>query len=302
MGKYQTEKRTRRSKVSTSKARGQRQARQKTVGQANKIKVQFIISTEHLNYNVFLAYLTQAQINCNKFSLDIKTISNTNDILSIRNTGQFVVYMPRFCGINLDRLHSFLQNKDFVYAANSTYWGTGYPYIAIFKNINTLKKAITAVSDESKHYFTDMSENILFAAYQDITKIDSFKTTLATDDKTMLTMEKKCGILRLDDVCYLQSEGIEGTIIENSIFACWNDNGIDFNKFLNFYGEKNKEIFYNNQTHLCSLGKDFFVSGDCHFAKINDEIIFWDTVKNNWSKASGNTLKQIKSFLNKHYK
>lgn len=272
------------------------------MGQVNKINLQVIVHTDHINFNTFLAYLIQLKTdNKQKYKIDIKSVDNIDDILDIKHTGQTVLYLPRFCAFDVYRLFNLIEKKKPVYAAISTYWGVGHPYLAVFNNINLLKSSIKNVKTEHIDYFTDMEENIFFDVYKNISKLGKFSDILALSDEKLLTYERNTGIMRLDDFCNIESEGIKGTMMEQSIFGSSNDASINFGDFLSFFSDRSKTVYYNNTLHHCELGKSFFITPSLHFAKIKNEFVFWDGVQNEWLRADGHILEQINEFLQVNY-
>ena len=298
MGKYKTKERTRRKKLQTGQTRRQGQARSKAMEKTNKIKLQILIDETHINFNVFYAYLSQLKISHKKeLILDIHKFSSYEELLSLKNNGQTILFMPRFCGINIPRLIDLIETKEFKYAAISTYWGVGNPYLCIVKDINLLKHGIRSTLKEENNYFNNQPENIMFSIYSKLIDLGDFNQILSKENSVLIRQERKNLIERLDNYCHLQSESIEGNLIESSIFSCWNDQGFNFNEFLEFFSNKGKEVYWNDKSYMCTLGESFFVSSGIHFAIVDKQKIYWDTIKNTWEIATGETLDQIDNFL-----
>lgn len=249
---------------------------------------------------MFLAFLSQFKIsNQENFSVDSFTYIHEQDLQKLKkkeNTAY--VYMPRLAFVDFKRLQKFLK-LDFVYAGLSTYWGIGHPYLAIFKDISILKKAVAKISDEQAfEVFDTKTENLLFEVYSSIVKKDSIEDILNLSNEEMLKLNVDNKILCLDDVCHITSEGFQRGLFETSIFKSWNDLSFDYHDFFSLCISNIKEVYYKGNSYECSIGKNFFMSHTNHFAILDKKVILWNGKE--WTEASKEEKESIKLFLNKN--
>jgi hypothetical protein len=248
-------------------------------------------------YIPFLRFLLENKPN----NFEIVEYSNITNI-SWENLKKYdyVVLLDRFCYINFKKIIEYCSIKKPAFAGLTTYWGVGFPYLAILSK-NTIE-SIEKYHDSYSQYFDNSTENLLVNILIHTLGLSDIKDLLSLTDyelKEILSLNK---VESLDDQCYLNN--IEYTIghFHNSSFVSFNDNEDSFVDFLIEYNSGEKFIKYKQKPFTLKIGKQFFVVKNHHVGILDSNLlVFWHRESSSWKKAGEKFSKKIISYIHKNF-
>lgn len=212
----------------------------------------------------------------------------------------YVISLNRFCYINFAKVIKFCSEKQPSFAALSTYWGIGFPYLAILS-----KDTVTSISskyEEYKKYFDDKIENLFINILLDILGLSDIKDLLSQSDSELQQLYALHKIEALDSQCYLNNIDYTKGYFHDSIFVSFSDTEDRFIDFLIEYHSGKKFIKYKQKPYRLDIGKQFFVIKNYHVGLIkNNTIVFWDRTSSAWKKTSTKLSKKISSYIQKNF-
>jgi hypothetical protein len=212
----------------------------------------------------------------------------------------YVVLLHRFCYVNFKKIIDYCSIKKPVFAGLTTYWGVGFPYLAVLSK-NTIE-SIEKYHNSYNQYFDDAIENLLVNVLIRILKLSDIKELLSLTDDKLKEILSFNNVESLDDQCYLNN--IEYTLghFHNSTFVSFNDNEDGFVDFLIEYNSGKKFVKYKQKPYRLEIGKQFFVVKNYHVAILDSNIlVFWHRESSSWKKAGVKFSKKIISYINKNF-
>lgn len=212
----------------------------------------------------------------------------------------YVLHLSRFCYIDFAKLTNYLSTIQPTFAGLSTYWGVGFPYLAIMSN-KVIKDIITNYENYNK-YFEDTTENLYINILLQITGLSDIKELLSKSEEELKQIYLLHNIVELDNQCYLNNIEYTKGWFHNSVFVAFSDTEDRFIDFLTEYNSKQKFIRFKQKPYKLEIGKQFFVIKNYHIGIIDpNTIVFWDRASSSWKKAGVKLFKKISTYINKKF-
>jgi hypothetical protein len=256
-----------------------------------------LLDSTRLQYIPFLKFLLENKPN----SFEVVEYTSIDEI-NWQNLQKYdyVISLNRFCYINFAKVIEFCSEKQPSFAALSTYWGVGFPYLAILSK-DTIG-SISSKHEEYKKYFDDKIENLFINILLGILELSEIKDLLSQSDGELQQLYSLHKIEALDHQCYLNSVGYTNGYFHNSIFVSFDDTEDKFVDFLTEYHSGKKYVKYKNKPYRLEIGKQFFVIKNYHIGILDQHtIVFWDRSTSSWKKAGRKLHKKISSYIKKNF-
>lgn len=257
-----------------------------------------LIDSSRQNYIGFLKFVLENKPNI--FEVVEYDDLNTVDWSNLSEKYDYTIVLSRYSYINFTKLVDFITINSPNFAGLSTYWGMGFPYVAIISKL-TMRK-ISKNYQGYKNYFSDPIENFFVNILLDSFGFSDIKELLSLSEKQIKESCENNNIYSLDNFVYLNNIDYKGGFFHNSIFVSFNDEDPKFLDFINEYHSGKKYIKYQNKPYRLDIGKRFFVIKNYHIGIINkDTFVYWDREQSIWKKAKPKLYNKISDYITKNF-
>jgi hypothetical protein len=206
--------------------------------------------------------------------------------------------MSRYAYINFLKLVGYLEQYKPKFAALSTYWGVGFPYLAILDQQST--SAVAKKIDSYNRYFDNDFENFLVNTYMNSVGYASIQQLLSKSESELKDIEELNNVLLLDKFCYINNVGYTKGWFHDSIFVSFSDEEDGFIEFITEYNSGKKYIKYKDTSHRLEIGKRFFVIKNYHVGLLEDTtMVVWDRTTSSWKKPKEKLFQKISAYIEK---
>lgn len=256
-----------------------------------------LIDSNRPHYIPFLKFLLENKPNI----FEIVEYSDINSIdWSDLKKYEYVIWLNRFCYVNFAKIIDYCQNNKPVFAGLSTYWGIGFPYVAILS-----KNIVEIISDNInifKAYLDDPVENIYINALLLVLQLEDIKDLLSKTETELQQEFSEKNLLTLDQYCYLNNVDYTMGTFHNSIFVNFNDADDHFIDFIVEYHSGRKFIKYLNKPYRLKIGEQFFVVKHHHVGILNNQtLVVWNRDSMSWKKAGPKLTAKITAHITKNF-
>lgn len=257
-----------------------------------------LLDSSRPHYIPFLKILLEKKPNSFKI---LEYNGNINSIKwDLLKEYDYTLILNRFCYVNFGKLIDFCEKNQPSFAALSTYWGVGFPYLSILS-----KDTISIISEQHENYtkyFDDPVENLYINIILSILGLPDVKELLSKSEEDLQQLFSEFKIKPLDNECYLNNIDYTTGYFHSSIFIVFNDTEDYFINFLEEYGSGKKYIKYKQKPYHLTIGERFFVIKNYHVGVLDSTtMVFWDRESSSWKKAGTKLSNKITRYITKNF-